>query len=367
MKLRELLENISPVLVDPKSTSITVGISNRFFIFQLLKKLAEKIEDDPYLNFISILKSYKILGKILNGTLHELHRDRNKLYFKNFFIDRSLYSLVKRDLEWLYNRHQKHHGVKMTITKRGIIIYDNYQKNSFNVLLLTIHSGTWMRQDIQGKQFLTEKQRLLEEDIDTHRIYSSLVLEKGGIWIDNKASRFECDYNRSPERAIYSNRSEKWIEEVWKEELSESQKKWLMEGYNEFYFTLGRLIGTYRFNIIFDGHSMKDAEGRPALSFGTRYIPKFYMPIVRSMQRKLQNMEYSPVALNQPYGGGYILQWLNSRFPDVFICSMEVNKRLYMAKNRKRVIKKKLESLSKDIALIFDIEDEPLLVPGPDY
>ena len=105
-----------------------------------------------------------------------------------------------------------------------------------------------------------------------------------------------------------------------------------MEGYHEFYFTLSRLIDTYRFNIIFDGHSMKDAKGRPEISFGTKYIPKFYMPIVRSMQKKLNNLGYNPVSLNVPYSGGYILQWLNSRFPDIFICSMEVNKRLYMVK-----------------------------------
>jgi N-formylglutamate amidohydrolase len=356
---RELFEQISPVLVNPTSSSITIGLSKRFLIFQILKKLTRKIEDEPYLNFLSVLKSYKVLGKILHGSLYELHRDRNKLYFKNFFIDDDLYGLVKSDLEWVYSKvGKKAEDIKLTITKRGVIVYDNYQKNTFNVLLMTIHSGIWMRHDIEKKQLITRKQRLLEEDIDTHKIYSNLVLEKGGIWIDNKASRFECDYNRESGRAIYSNRSEKWVKDIWKEELSKSQRDWLLEGYNEFYFTLGRLIDTYRFNIIFDSHSMKDGKGIPEISFGTKFISKFYMPIVKSMQQKLIKLGYNPVSLNVPYSGGYIIQWLNNRFPDVFTFSMEVSKKLYMTKDRKKVIDSKLDALSKNITYIFDIEDD---------
>jgi len=363
-KIRELISLISPILINPSKTSLTISLSKRFLMFQVLNKLTQKIEDDPYLNFISVLKNYKVLGKFLHGTLHEFHRDRNKRYFKNFFIDKDLYEIIKYDLEWLYHKRERtkeldenKKKIKLTITKRGVLVYDNYQKNDFNVLLMTIHSGTWMRGDIEEKQTLNRHKRFIEEDTDTHKIYSDLVLEKGGIWIDNKASRFACDYNRDPGRAIYSNRSEKWIKEIWKEELTEKQRRWLMEGYHEFYFTLGRLIDTYRFNIIFDGHSMKNKKGRPQLSFGTKYIQKFYMPIVRSMQRKLCNLGYSHVSLNVPYSGGYILEWLSNQFPDVFICSMEVNKKLYMLKNRKKVISKKLKELSKNITYIFDIED----------
>lgn len=358
-KMRQLAEQISPVLINPTSSAITIGLSKRFLVFQMLNKLKNKIEDEPHLNFISVLKNYKVLGKILYGTLYELHRDVNKLYFRNFFIDKDLHQHVKNSIEWVFHAHENAKDMNVTITKRGVIVYDNYRKNNFNVLLTTIHSGTWMRKDIQKKQVLTTEQRLLEEDIDTDKIYSKLVLEKGGIWIDNKASRFACDYNRDPARAIYSNRQEKWIKQIWKEELTYQERKWLMEGYYEFYFTLGRLIDTYRFNIIFDGHSMKDAKGRPGLSFGTKFIPKFYMPIVKSMQRQLVKAGHENIALNIPYSGGYILNWLSNQFPDIFICSMEVNKNLYMTKNRKKVIPKKMEFVAKSISNIFDIEDEP--------
>jgi N-formylglutamate amidohydrolase len=204
---------------------------------------------------------------------------------------------------------------------------------------------------------ITKEKRLLEEDIDTHRIYSSLVLKKSGIWIDSKFSRFACDFNRAPERAIYSNDQERFTRKIWKEELASSERKELLEAYAQFYFTLGHLVEAYRFNIIFDAHSMRDAKGRPEISFGTKYIPTFYMPVVRSIQRKFSRLGYSPVSLNKPYGGGYILKWLNRRFPDVFIFSMEVNKMLYMTKNRRKTVEKRLRRLSDDIFHMFEIED----------
>ena len=362
---RKVFEQISPVLINPTSSGIHIGLSKRFLIFQLLEKLTRRIEDDPYLNFVSILKNYKVLGSIITGNLHELHRDRNTLYFKNFFIDRDLYKLVKTDLEWVYDNYEElRESLRLTVTKRGIIVYDNHQQNQFNVLLLTIHSGTWIRRDIEDKLAITREKRLLDEDIDTHKMYGPLVLDKGGIWIDNKASRFACDYNRGPDRRIYANKSERWIKQVWKEELSIAQRNWLNEGYEEFYFTLDKLIDAYRFNIIFDGHSMKDAPGRPQLSFGTKYIPTFYMPIVRSMQRKLNTLGYNPVSLNVPYAGGFILQWLSQKYPAAFTLSMEVNKLLYMTKNRKKTKENLLGKMSSNISAIFDIDDEDALQSG---
>lgn len=353
--IKDIIETISPVLIKPTTSSITIGLSKRFILFDLMNKLVETIEEDPYLNFISVLKNYKVLGKFLYGTVNEFYRDRNSLYFKNFFIDRKLYEEIKADMVWL----KKDYGdLKVTITKRGVVVYDNYQKNKFNVLLMTIHAGTWIPDYVRKKLALTDQKRWMEDDIDTHKLYCKLVLEKGGIWIDNKQSRFACDYNRHINRAIYQNYSEKWLKVVWKEELTEKEKQELYEGYHEFYFTLGRLIETYHFNIIFDAHSMKGLPGRPELSFGTLGIPDFYMPIVRSMQRRLIKQGYKTVHLNDPYPGGFILKWLSGMFPDRFIFSMEVNKNLYMTKTWKKTVNKKLIKVARDITNIFDIEVE---------
>jgi N-formylglutamate amidohydrolase len=313
------------------------------------------IEEDPYLNFVALLKSYKVLGRILSGTLHEFYRDRNKIYFKNFFMEKELYEIVKKDIVSLYPKYK---DVKVTITKRGVIIYDNYKPSTFNVLLLTIHSGTWIPRSIGKKMSINKQDRLKEEDLFTDRIYRSLVLDKGGIWIDNKQSRFAIDFNRKLDNAIYADNSEKWLDVLWKEKLTKRESDELYQSYKEFYFTLTRLLDSYQFNIIFDGHSMKHLPGRPEISFGTRYIPKFYMPIVKGMQRKMRSLDYSPVYLDKPFKGGNILRWMSTMFPHVFIFSMEVNKNLYMTKNRLKIVNKRLNRVSEDIKKIFDIELE---------
>lgn len=352
-EIKRIIKIISPILISPRKTSIKIGLSEDFLIFKLIKSAIKKIEADPYLNFINELKYYKVYGKLIHGPIDEIYRDRNKIYMKHFFDSMELYKLVRSDIEWVYTRNTK---LKVTINKNGVVIFDNYKKNKFNLLLLTIHSGTFVPGEIASMQTISEKERLLEEDIDINKIYGMLVLENAGIWIDNKLSRFACDYNRSPERAIYTNKSEAWITKLWKKPLSNRQGKSLLKGYHDFYLTLSSIVDSYRFNIILDGHSMKDAPGRAELSFGTHHIPRFYMPVVKSMKEHLTKLGYSDVAFDKPFSGGYILKWLNDKFPNVFICSMEVNKKLYMDKRRVKSNPIDLDNLSRNILQIFNIE-----------
>ena len=354
-KIKEILQELSPVIIDTDFLSLRISLSKRFLLFQLLQEINKKIEDDPYLNFLSVLRNYKALGPILHGTAYEFFRDKNKFYFKKFFLEKELYQIVKKDIEWVYSLNK---DTKITITKKGLVLYDNYQNNKFNTLLLTVHSGTWMPKKILEKHSWSEKQRKIEEDIGIERIYGHLVLKKGGMWIDNKLSRFAIDVNRPLERSIYFKGSENWVnEELWKKELNKWDLNYLHKAYEEFYFTLSELVNAYRFNIIFDGHSMRDGPDRSEISFGTKYIPKFYMPIVKSMQKKLIKLGYKTF-LNMPYHGGFILEWLNEKFPDIFLFSIEINKKLYMTKNRENTVEENLEKISTDMTQIFDIEDE---------
>jgi N-formylglutamate amidohydrolase len=352
---KEILERISPILINPKPTSITLSLSKRFMLFTLLKKTAEKIEEDPHLNFISLIKYYKVFTKFLEGTIHEFYRDRNKAYFKDFFIDKEIYKRIKEDLEYVYkiNPH-----VNLTITKEGILIYQNYDKKNFNILLLTVHSGTFVPKHIEKKQNLTKEERIKEEDVDSDRLYCRLVLQNSGIWIDNKHSRFFCDVNRNMNRCIYTEDNNNNIQKLWKEELTENEKDEIYDFYKRFYSMLARLLDSYSFNIIFDSHTMRDMKNRPKISFGTEFIPKFYLPIVKSMKSKIIKIGYNNVGINKPYGGGFILKWLSSKYPNLFIFSMEINKKLYMYKNRKKVIIKNREKIAKDLINIFDIDEE---------
>ena len=353
--LKEIFEKISPVLISPTTSSITLSLSKRFMLFTLLKKTAQKIEDDPYLNFISTLKYYKVLGKFLEGTIYEFYRDRNKAYFKDFFVHKDVYNRIKEDIKYVYNINK---NVKLTITKEGIVVYDNYDKKAFNILLLTAHSGTFVPKHIEKKQNLSKENRMKEEDVDSDRLYCKLVLQKSGIWVDNKHSRFYCDLNRNLNRCIYTDDNNNNIKNFWKEELSKREINEIYSFYKMFYSILSKLIDTYSFNIIFDAHTMRDSKTRPDISFGTQYIPKFYLPIVKSMKFKIINIGYNKVGINRPYGGGFILKWLSSIYPNRFIFSMEINKKLYMYHNRIKVKERKREKISSDLVNIFDIEEE---------
>lgn len=351
-KLKILLALISPILIYPENSFFRIRFSKRFFLFSAFQRLKNSLELDPYLNFISALKYYKVLGKFLHGEIEQLHKERNFLYFKNFFYNKRLYEIVKADLQWVYLRNKK---LKLTLTKNGVIIYDNYKPNAFNTLLLTLHSGNWMPKSIEEKQFWTKDKRIQEEDTDTHKIYADIVLKKNGIWIDNKLSRFACDYNRSAEKCIYQNNSETWLNELWKEPLNSAQKKLLMTDYQEFYFTLSKLIQSYNFNLILDGHSMRNLAGRPDISFGTKFIPKFYMPIVQKWLVELKTAGYPEAKLDSPYSGGNIVEWLNGKFPNIFIAPVEINKKLYMENSETQSNPNLLEKLADDFSKLLGL------------
>jgi len=102
-------------------------IYERFFLFKLVRDATYVLGKDLNETFISILKSYKILGRILNGTVEEFYRDRNRNWFKKFFLEEELYELVKKDIEELYPKYK---DIKVVMTKRGVVIYDNYKPNS---------------------------------------------------------------------------------------------------------------------------------------------------------------------------------------------------------------------------------------------
>ncbi|MBU0758213.1 MAG: N-formylglutamate amidohydrolase, partial [Nanoarchaeota archaeon] len=282
--------------------------------------------------------------------VHEFYRDIKKPYFRDFFFDKRLYRSIKKDIEWI---HSINKDIKVALNKRGLVIYDNYKKNDFNILMLTIHSGHWVPENIIDKHVISAKERAYEEDVGTHKIYGRLVLKNNGIWIDNKLSRYAIDFNRKEEEAIYKDHQEKWLKHVWKKQLDIAEKRWLFECYERFYLTLESLIDTWRFNVIFDGHSMSDADDRPDISFGTTYVPRFYIPIVRQMEKKLKKKGYCSIDENTPYEGGYVNQVLKEKFPDVFILSMEINKKLYHIPNTTKPDDKKVENLSQVLSEIF--------------
>jgi N-formylglutamate amidohydrolase len=324
----------------------------RLILFRAMRNIIGHVAVNRFPYFISGLKH---IGsrKFMHGDVGKFYKMRNSLVFKNFFYERELHEMIKADLEEMYPVHK---GIKLALSRNGVMVYDNYKNREFNTLLLTNHAGTWVPKRFEEKMQLTERDRLREEDLDSDKIYSNVVLKKGGIWINSKLSRFVCDYNRSQRGCIYFQEKERWLKkQLWKESFTKSEINRVHSWHSEYYHVLFKVLETYRFNIVYDGHTMKDKPGRPNMSFGTRYIPSFYMPIVKRLRVSLMGMGYSPIFFNKPYKGGFVLKWLSSMYPHKFIFSMEINKRLYTNKSRTRSHKRKLEKIRCDITELFDI------------
>ena len=326
--------------------------TERLILFRTMRNIFGRVSVNRFPYFVSALKNIGY-RQFMHGDVGKFYKMRNRLVFKNFFYERDLYEMIKADLEEM---HPVHKGIKLALSRNGVMVYDNYKNRQFNTLLLTNHAGTWVPKMFEEKMQLTKMDRLREEDLDSDKIYSNLVLEKGGIWINSKLSRFVCDYNRSQRGCIYFQEREKWLKkQLWKESFTKSEINRIHSWHSEYYNVLFKVLETYRFNIVYDGHTMKDKPGRPMMSFGTRYVPSFYMPIVRKLRGRLLGMGYSPIYLNKPYKGGFVLRWLSSMYPSKFIFSMEINKKLYTNKSRTRSQKGKLNKIKGDITGLFEI------------
>lgn len=354
------IERILPILLKVTGESVTISVSRRFLLFDLLQRLKKKIEDDPYLNFISILRYSKVLGKSMTGELTEFYRDKDKLYFRKFFPYNETYERVKQDISEVYAINKE---VKITIFKSGLLVYDNYKPGQFNVLLLTIHSGEFVPKDVEANFAISAAERYKEEDVLSDKLYRRIVLDQGGIWIDNKMSRFYVDLNRARENAIYKDGEQ--VPKLYEKPLPESQKQKILSFYDSFYVLLQHILTTYTFNLVFDGHTMRDGAGRPRISFFTHYIPKFYLPVVGSLKKKMHSLGYKDILMNAPYAGGYLVEWICKKHPAVFATGMEINKKIYMYPDRKRAKPSSVQKIAQDLVQVFDIEEEKGYRAGP--
>jgi N-formylglutamate amidohydrolase len=347
-------KKLLPLLVRFSSSGVSINLSKRFILFDLLKGLNEHLEEKPFLNLVSFIRYENIYERFVYGKIKTVYDKLKRNPFKKYFISKHIHSRILSDLNEVMKINDK---IDVIIFSTGIIIYDNYQENNFNVLLLTLHGGEDMPDKISKKVVSDHIPRKREEDIHSDKLYRKIVLKQGGVWIDNKISRFFCDLNRDENSCIHQNNSD-MINYLWSEELSSKDEDFIYNFYENFYALLEQIFNFYKFNIVFDGHTMRNAADRPNISFGTHYIPKFYLPVVSGIKKKMHSMGYSDIGINKPYEGGFILNWISQKYPSTFIFSMEINKKLYLYSDRIRPKPNNIEKLSDDLIKIFDIQEE---------
>lgn len=231
--------------------------------------------------------------------------------------------------------------VKVAIFKPGIIISKKPKQHGSkdNLLLTTIHNGTYIPANIEKYFYWNSKRRRTEEDIGTADLYRGLFHELGGTWINVLFSRFWIDLNRTKENALFKYEADTKYNvnlEKMSKYLEESEKY-----YNSFYALIAGLIQEDNL-FIFSGHSMRDKKDRPD-----------YCLIHKSDDDELGlAMLLENARINDPFqfDGGYLMKYISTVINNYKSVEFEVNKKLYTEDDDITIInQEKLNSISNII------------------
>ncbi len=205
-----------------------------------------------------------------------------------------------------------------------------------------IHDGHGLRPELISQVALSESERQREEDPLT------------GSWTEvaptrliAQQSRFEVDFNRHRDQAVYQVPEEAWGLRIWKNPLSPECIERSLAVYDAFYQEvdqlLQRMVRRYNRVVVLDLHSYNhmregpdgpqaDPETYPEVNIGTGTMNRsLWAPVVDRFITDLQHFDYMGRCLdvreNIKFQGGYFPQWIHDHFPDnVCVLSVEFKK-----------------------------------------
>jgi uncharacterized protein (TIGR02421 family) len=194
-----------------------------------------------------------------------------------------------------------------------------------------IHNGENIREELESKIALTRDERWYEEDPHTGDFISSLPIK-----IIGNDSRYEYDLNRSPESCIYEDA---WGKAVWKEKLSDNEKKQSLLKHSNFYKVIDTLVSViekkYTACVVYDIHSYnyKRMEGikAPMFNVGTTNIKKKFKPAIQDWLKRLNRIESEFIEIDAKendvfYGKGHFLAHISKKHKGTLVLATEVKK-----------------------------------------
>lgn len=193
-----------------------------------------------------------------------------------------------------------------------------------------IHDGHDVRIEVAEWMALHEADRLREQDPHT------------GAWtavaptrIVGRRSRFEVDFNRPREKAVYRTPADAWGLSVWRAPLPDDVVERSLLLYDAFYAdvreTLAELIARHGKIIILDLHTYNhrregplgqpaDPEGNPEVNIGTGTLDRtLFGPVIDRFFGDLRAFDYHGRTLdvreNVKFRGGHFSQFIHQTFP----------------------------------------------------
>ncbi len=193
-----------------------------------------------------------------------------------------------------------------------------------------IHNGHELRSGIKHYLAIDEYDRLREEDPYTE-YFTDVAMNQLIV----NTSRFEVDVNRPREGAVYRTPEQSWGLNVWKKDAPVSVWEYSLQEYDFFYSLLDRLISKivdyWGYVIVYDIHSYNhrrrgrnekedDPEENPDVNIGTGSMDrKIWSPVVDRFISVIEDCSFQGrklhVAENIRFKGGYMANWIHTRFP----------------------------------------------------
>jgi len=206
----------------------------------------------------------------------------------------------------------------------------NHVKGSGAIIATAIHDGQHVRQDLKDIMFISEKDRLREEDPFTGE-WTQVANNR----IVGTRSRFEVDLNRPREKAVYIAPEDAWGLHVWKETPNNKQIADSLAEYDAFYSEVHKVLteleSRYGRFVVFDLHSYNhlrdgeqgqpaDPESNPEVNIGTGTLDrKYWAPVIDRLIESLGGYDYLgrhlDVRENIKFRGGNFPRWINQNFP----------------------------------------------------
>ncbi len=236
-----------------------------------------------------------------------------------------------------------------------------FEEGDTPVLVTAIHNGHFVREELLRIMNISELERLKEED--PYTVEFTTVSDCRFI---NYLSRFEVDFNRPEEKAVYLTPEQAWGLELWKEKPTKEIIERSLNRYRTFYRELkeflDRLVDKFGKLVVYDVHSYNyrrggveaPKEGNPDINVGTGTIlkPEKWRRVIDRFIEMTNGMdffgEHLDVRENVRFRGGFFPRWIHRNYPDnIAVLSLEF-KKIFMDELTGELYPEKLKKL-KDI------------------
>lgn len=195
-----------------------------------------------------------------------------------------------------------------------------------------IHAGNGLHEETLPHVALQRHERMREEDP-----FTDLWTEVAPTRVIGTRSRFEVDFNRPRDKAVYRTPQDAWGLNVWKESVPPALADRSLGQYDAFYQQLETLYAEisqrHGVFVVYDLHTYNHRRGGPAgpaadqadnpqvnVGTGTMRQRTRFAGIIDRFIRELAAFDFPggnlDVRENVKFRGGHHARWAHERFPD---------------------------------------------------